>query len=131
MKILSIILIILLPSNIFYSFQEADPIINEIAAAISDANAGTLAKYFNETVDITLPDNEGTYSKSQAELIMKDFFSKNPPDTFEIKHQGSSNKGSIYAIGTYSTANVSYRNYMLLKKISEDLKITQFRLEED
>ena len=122
---------ILLPANIIPLPQEDANVIEEIAAVISNADATSLSGYFNQTVDITLPDNEGTYSKSQAELIMKDFFAKNPPDTFEINHQGSSNKGSIYAIGTYVITGHSFRNYILLKKISGNLKITQFRLEED
>jgi len=122
---------ILLPANMILIQQEDADVIEDIATEIRGANSTTLSGYFNETVDLTLLDNEGTYSKSQAELIMKDFFTKNPPDTFEINHQGSSNKGSIYAIGTYVTTDNSYRNYILLKKISGDLKITQFRLEED
>jgi len=131
MKILTVILMILLPVNQLFVQQEDMSIIEDIAAVITAADASKLAGYLNETVDITLPDNEGTYSKSQAELIMKDFFSKFPPDTFNINHQGSSQKGSLYAIGTYTTSALSYRNYMLLKSISGELKITQFRLEED
>jgi len=131
MKVLTIILMMLLPANMILLPQEDTDVIKDIAFVISAADATKLATYFNETVDLTLPDNEGTYSKAQAELIMKDFFAKNPPDTFEINHQGSSNKGSIYAIGTYVASSHSFRNYILLKKISEDLKITQFRLEED
>jgi hypothetical protein len=131
MKFLSLILIILLPYTIFSVSQEDEKIIDEIAIAISQGNAGNLAQYFNETVDLTLPDKEGTFSKSQAELIMKDFFDKNPPDSFEINHKGSSNKGSLYAIGTYQTSSISYRSYMLLKEISGVIRITQLRIEED
>ena len=74
MKILTVILMILLPVNQLFVQQEDMSIIEDIATVIAAADASKLAGYLNETVDITLPDNEGTYSKSQAELIMKDFF---------------------------------------------------------
>ena len=47
-----------------------------------------------------------TYSKAQAEFVLRDFFKKYPVTDFSISHTGSSKSGLQYAIGTYkSNAN--------------------------
>ena len=76
----------------------------DIASAIRSANAPALAKYFNSSIDLSLPGNEITCSKAQAEQIVRDFFAKNPPKSFKINHQGASKDGSQFFIGTYVSA---------------------------
>ncbi|NTW26170.1 MAG: DUF4783 domain-containing protein, partial [Lentimicrobium sp.] len=56
-----------------YAQKELNP---KIIAAIKSANAKELSTYFNNPVDLTTPGNEGTYSKAQAEMIVKSFFQK-------------------------------------------------------
>ena len=67
--------------------QSARPEIPEaIINAISTGNAATLAGYFNASLEIAILDKEDFYSKQQAELIMKDFFTRNTPASFTILH---------------------------------------------
>lgn len=106
-------------------------VIADVAAAIKSGNASSVAAYFNSSLDLTVPGNDGTYSKSQAELILKDFFSSNPPKSFSISHQGSSNDGSQYGIGSYVTASSSYRAYFLMKKSGSSFLIQKLEFEED
>ncbi|HLF46791.1 MAG TPA: DUF4783 domain-containing protein, partial [Chitinophagaceae bacterium] len=49
--------------------------IDEVISALKSGNAAGLAKYFDNYVDITMPEKSNNYSKSQAEIILKDFFS--------------------------------------------------------
>lgn len=105
-------------------------VIADIGTAIKSGTASNVSKYFNSTLDLSTPDNEGTYSKTQAELILKDFFTKNPPSTFSINHQGSSTDGSLYAIGTYATSSLSFRTYFLLKKVDSGFLIQKLEFEE-
>jgi hypothetical protein len=114
-----IIILVVFTTSIFASFiiNRSNDIIADIGTAIKSGSASNVSKYFNSTLDLTTPDNEGTYSKTQAELILKDFFTKNTPDSFTINHNGSSNDGSLYAIGTYVSKGNSYRTYFLLKKV--------------
>jgi hypothetical protein len=51
--------------------------IEEVVSAMRSGNANLLSKYFDERVDISLPGKNDNYSKSQGELILKDFFSNN------------------------------------------------------
>ncbi len=107
----------------------AQDVNSKITAAIKSSNATELAKYFNNSIDLTIPDSEGTYSKVQAEQIIKSFFVKYPPVSFTINHQGKSNDGSVYAIGTYKSKTLTFRTYYLAKPIGGQLLIHQLKFE--
>jgi hypothetical protein len=109
--------------------QETEEIIDQVALSIRQGNAENLSVHFGQTLDITLAATEGNYSKSQATLIIKDFFTQHPPASFEVKHQGSSDNGSVYMIGTYLSGKSSYRVYLLLKNISSSLTLQQIQFE--
>jgi len=70
----------------------------------------------NNNVDVTIDGNVDSYSKTQAEFALRDFFKNNPPSSFTIVHQGSSKGGLPYAIGQYLTNNETYRVWMRIKK---------------
>ena len=48
--------------------------IDEVVAAMKAGNSVMVAKYFDNVVDISMPDKSNSYSKSQAEMVIKDFF---------------------------------------------------------
>lgn len=101
----------------------------QVTQAIKSSNAAELSKYFNSSIDLTIPESEGTYSKVQAEQILKSFFTKFPPVSFSINHKGSSNDGSMYAIGTYKSKTRSFRTYYLTKPINGQHLIHQLKFE--
>ncbi len=104
-------------------------VMEEIAGHIRSGNTKEISKYFGESVDMKIFDKEDVYSKSQAELLIKDFFSKNPPKSFNINHNGISKNGAKFAIGSYATAAGTYKIYYLLKKQGDSFIIQQFRIE--
>lgn len=130
-RISAIIILLAITTTISASllFYNTNDIITEISTAIKSGVASNVSQYFNSTLDLTTPDNEGTYSKTQAEMILKDFFTKNPPASFIINHQGSSVDGSQYAIGTYVSGTVSYRTYFLLKNATAGSLIQKLEFE--
>ena len=68
-----------------FSFTDPIPQDNpEIINAIITGNASSLAKNFNNSIDLLIPGNEGTYSKAQAEIIIGNFFKANPPKSFAV-----------------------------------------------
>lgn len=101
-----------------------------IAAAIKSGNARALAHFFHSTIDLTVLQNDGVYSKAQAEGIIRDFFSNNPPSNFRINHQGSSRDASQYYIGTYSSSGKgNFRVYFLLKSHSGRMLIQNLEIQ--
>ncbi len=116
--------------HLFAKTNDAD-IVRSIAEAIRKGNATELSQYFYNTIDISVQDKEGTFSKAQAEQILKDFFSKNTPKSFEIKHQGTSSDGSNYIIGNLITQRGNFRVYFLIKNISGKQYLQQLQIEAD
>jgi len=89
--------------------------IDEVIVAMKSGNASEIAKYFDNTVEINMPDKSAGYSKSQAELVLKDFFNSNSVKSFEVIHKGE-NAGSQYCIGTLVTKNGAFRTTIFMKK---------------
>ena len=100
---------------------DADDTVREISQAIERGSARNLAKYFGQNADLYLPRAEGTFSKTQSEMILRDFFNRNRPSSFLIIAQGVASDGSVYVIGHYtSRAGQTFRTYFLVKKISQN-----------
>jgi len=112
----------------FFSSFIAKTGIDEVIAAMRSGNAALAAKYFDNTVDIGMPDKTNSYSKSQAELVLKDFFTNNPVKNFEIIHKGE-NSGSQFCIGTLSTKNGSFRTTIFMKQKGEGQVLQELRFE--
>src|SRR5258706_14210359 len=97
----------LLSALLFLTVSEikALDIYDEIGNAIRSGDSKQIAVYFGTSVDLTILNQEDVYSRAQAELIVKDFLSKNAPKTLSILHKGSSKEGTLYAIGNLVAAN--------------------------
>ena len=103
---------------------------DNVASAVKTGNASNVAKFFSANVDVKILDKEDVYSKAQAELILKDFFSKNPIKSFSVIHKGTAKNGDQFSIGTYETsAGKKFRTYFLFKKEGAGLTIQQLRFE--
>ncbi len=89
--------------------------IDEVIIAMRAGNSTEMAKYFDKTVEINTPDKSNSYSKSQAELVLKDFLTTNPVKSFEVNHKGE-NSGSQYCIGILVTKNGSFRTTIFMKQ---------------
>ncbi len=106
-------------------------VLEDISLAIRSGNAREVAKYFDTSVEITIHNESKVYSKSQAEMVLKDFFTKNPVSSFNIIHKGTSNEGSQYGIGTLVTGGGSFRTYVYIKQKGTVFYIQEMRFEKD
>lgn len=89
---------------------------DDIRIAIKSGSSKALLKHLNDIVELKIDNKDGSYSKTQSEFALKDFFKKHPPTNFSIVHEGESKSGSKFFIGTYNTANGNYRVYLKLVK---------------
>ena len=104
---------------------------DEIYSAIKAGNSKVLAKYFNSNVELVILDKEGVYSKTQAELILRDFFAKNIPSNLVKRHEGKSGKQASYVICALTSSKGQYRVYFVMKSNNGEFTIHQFRIEND
>lgn len=108
----------------FTLFSNLDEIVNALKAG----NSAEIATYFDNTVEIILPDKSNSYSKSQAEVVLRDFFNNNPVKSFAVLHRGENN-GSQYCIGTLVTKNASYRTTIFMKQKATRQTLQEIRFE--
>src|SRR3954471_14058992 len=87
----------------------------EVLSALRTGNASELAKYFDNRVDISLPNKSDNFSKNQAEMILRDFFASNEVKNFQVKHKGENN-GSQFCIGLLQTRNGNFRTKLYMKQ---------------
>jgi len=112
----------------FFSSFTVKTGIDEVIAAMRSGNSGLVAKHFDNMVDISMPDKTNSYSKSQGELVLKDFFTTNPVKNFEIIHKGE-NAGSQFCIGTLLTKNGSFRTTIFMKQKGDGQVLQELRFE--
>ncbi|MFO0505663.1 MAG: DUF4783 domain-containing protein [Chryseotalea sp.] len=110
--------------TVFIGFQligaawaQNDEQLESVKAAMKAGSAKELAKFFNESVDLNLNNNQTTYSKAQAEFVLRDFFKANPVTDFSFLHKGSSKSGQPYAIGQYKSGASNYRVFIKFKVV--------------
>lgn len=105
-------------------------IIEEVSSHIKEANIKELSLYFDVTVELTIQERENSYSKAQAEIILKNFFMKYPPKSFKVMHRGTSEKGGKYLIGLLTTENGgSFRTSVIIIEKEAQFYVQQIRFE--
>ncbi len=102
--------------------------IDEVIGALRSGNSAQLSVFFDENVELTLPDKSDSYSRAQAQLIVKDFFGNNGVKGFELKHKGDSPSGH-FCIGTLQTNAGNFRTnvFMKVKNGKEVVKEIRFQ----
>jgi Domain of unknown function (DUF4783) len=97
------------------TLAQAD-IFTPIRDAIKAGSAKEAVKSFNQSLDINLEGEINTYSKTQSEFVLRDFFKKHPPSDFTIVHTGASKGGLQYAIGNMKSNNETYNVLIRVKQ---------------
>ncbi|MBS0026164.1 DUF4783 domain-containing protein [Chitinophaga sp. 22321] len=136
MKKLLIVLGIMLVGGVFTAFTLSARSISivtvagpfeDVVAALKQGDVNALSRYLDNTVEINIAGKSNSYSKAQAEIILKDFFSKNPVKSFELIHQGGDN--SRFGIGNMSTGNGAFRVSFFLQKKGGSMVLNELRFE--
>ena len=102
--------------------------VDDVATAMRSGNISRLSNYLDNRVDITLPDRSDTYSKSQAEMIISDFFSNNEVQNFRIKHKGESS-GSEFCVGILQTRNGDFQTTFFMKQKGDRQLLQELRFQ--
>ncbi|MBS1680757.1 MAG: DUF4783 domain-containing protein [Bacteroidetes bacterium] len=102
---------------------QAQSIFAPMKNALKAGDAKELMKYFNSSVDLNLEGEVNTYSKAQAEFVLRDFFKKHSPTDFTIAHTGSSKAGLQFAIGKYTSGSDNYNVLMRVREVQKNYLI--------
>lgn len=110
----AIISSLLIASMVFLTSFGQQGSIDQVINALRSGNAAELSKYFDDNVELSLPVKSDSYSKAQAQVILKDFFANNDVKGFELKHKGDS-PGGQYCVGELQTKSGKFRTHVFLK----------------
>lgn len=110
-----------------FSWAFAQGIITEVVGAFGKGNISFISRHFDNVVSLSVTGSQASYSSSQAEMILKDFFSKNPPQSFTVEQSRDGNMP--YTIGILKTASGNFRTYIAAKRKDGKLLIQEIRLE--
>lgn len=114
--------------SVTVSVQAQEPL-QEVVHYIRGGNVTGMAKYLDKIVTITISNNQASYSASQAEIILKDFFSKNAVKEFNVAQGGNTGTSSQYAIGDLHTSTGDYQLYVVIKLNDDKFLIREMRFE--
>lgn len=101
----------------------------DVVSAIKQGDASALSRYLDNTVEINISGKSNSYSKSQAEIILKDFFGKNQVKSFELIHQGEAGGGSRFGIANIGTSGGTFRTSFFLQKKGGSMVLNELRFE--
>lgn len=97
--------------------------IDPVISAIDGGSSGDLAKFFDTSISLNVNGQQGEYSKNQAEIVIKDFFKKNPSLGFKVVFRSETNSSLISYIGDYQSTESSYKVFIRVSQQGENLKI--------
>lgn len=128
------IMLLLLPgwlgSASLVSAQQSD-ILPALEKALMAGNSRDIAAHFSDHVNLAIPGTDGVYSKEQAGVILKDFFTRNKPTHYKTSHKGKSGEGASYFVGTLTCGKKKFSLYVLMRDGGAKSTIRQFQVEED
>lgn len=122
-----VILLLLIGNAAIVQADVFDDVVNWLKAL----NAKEVSKYFNANVDLTINNQEGVYSKQQAEMMIKNFLAQHPPKNIVVQHRGASAQGAKYAIANYETEQGKFRVYIFMKMAGDQMLVHEMRIEKE
>lgn len=131
MKHLRSLLLSMAMSALFFpSTAVAQGSLSQVTSALGAGNASALASFFEGNIELTIGDEDGAYSKAQAEQIVKSFFTQHQPKSFKKMHESSTGGNSQFAVGTLTAASGSFRVDIFYKTNSGKLRIQRLKFTE-
>jgi hypothetical protein len=115
----SLLLLMTFPSGSSETSLSIDPVIS----AIDNGSSSDLARYFETSISLNVNGHQGDYSKNQAELVIKDFFRKNPPMGFNLVFRSETNPSLSSYIGDYQSGQGLFKVLIKVSQQNSDLKI--------
>lgn len=100
--------------------------LDDVINALKTGNAQELSKYIDDNIEISLPDKTDNYGKSQAVMVLKDFFNNNGVTGFDVQFKGENGSGQ-YCIGDLKTKSGVYRTTVFMKVKNDKQVIKEIR----
>jgi|GEM_PF-520479 hypothetical protein len=102
--------------------------LSAVVTAFQAGNVEELSRYFDTYVDLTLPDKRvGSCSRSQAKMVLRDFFETYKVKSFNIQVKGEG-ESTGYCIGTLQTASGNFRTTLFVRQEGEQSLLKEINM---
>lgn len=102
--------------------------LEDVINALRSGNATELSRYVDDNIEIALPDKTDSYSRSQAVMVLQDFFKNNGVRSFDVQFKGE-NGGSQFCVGKLVTHSGSYRTTVFMKTKNSRQLVKEIRFQ--
>lgn len=103
--------------------------VNDLAKAIDDGNADKLAAFVGGRVEITIHQKTCSYSRNQAEAVLRSFFNEQKVDAFRMLSTSSNDVAEVYT-GMLNTRQGNFKTTIYLKLQTDPPVLQEIRFEE-
>ncbi|WP_018618234.1 DUF4783 domain-containing protein [Spirosoma luteum] len=91
-----------------------------VVVSMRNGDASRLSTGFARTIELVIDSEKvdfHTVQADHAQLILRSFFRKYPPHSFQLTYEGSSDR-LRYSTGTYESSGKQFSVYVLMRQIS-------------
>ncbi len=103
--------------------------VSDVFNAFKRGNATQLSTFFDNNVILDMGDKQISYSKRQAELVIKDFFLINPVKNFEVLKVANKANLTEYCLGNLNTVNGLFHTTFYIKQMGNRQFIEEIHFE--
>ncbi|MBW4891411.1 DUF4783 domain-containing protein [Mucilaginibacter sp. HMF5004] len=107
-----------------------DPVERTIAF-LKQGNVAELCKTLAPSIDLAIADNQDTYPKEKAQVMLNAFFAKNQPVSAKVVHRLNSNPDLLYAVIILTTKGGNYRVSFSVKNNKGVFQLTELGISEE
>ena len=105
-------------------------IVDDISSALRNGQTSTITKYFANSVDVTILEDQSFVDKRSASSKVNNFFSDKKISGYKIIHKGKSKgKDSVYTIGNLNTDKGKYQIYIFISGHNGTYQIEEIKIE--
>lgn len=119
----------------FFTFSTAEiqqkDIFDTLSGHFKTSNSGEISSYFAPMIELDILNEDGEYSKAQAELILRDFLSKNKPESVIVIHRLSSSSNYRLGVLSMQVDGNKFRLSISMAKDGTKFLIREIRIEND
>jgi len=101
----------------------------KIEKAFKMNQAKEIVSFGKDKMLISILGKEGVYSKSQATLVLGDFFNRKPGNKFQFHFKSKESTDGSFAIGKYFSKGEEFRITIHFQKIGNSFKIESLTIE--
>ena len=120
---------VILLTHLFNPVVFQNDIVDSLSALFKSANSKEIGKNFAASVELKINEEEDSYSKAQAEQILREFFTKTSPLNSTVVHLINTNPNYRFGVLSLHTKNGKFRVAITLKKTANTFFITELRIE--